>query len=138
MLTGGHVGHGEVHGGLPDGGDAHVDDGHVRLLCSQVRDHPRPPPVLEAAVAATLHQVELVLELDLLGELLQRKLSVTRCFPLVMNELLVSMRQTYLRCSVLCVLGKLFKYYNILSRTSIVTAVTIHILHNSRKEKESF
>ena len=47
-----HVGHGEVHGSLPDGGDGHVYDGHVRLLRPQVGDHPRPPPVLETAVAA--------------------------------------------------------------------------------------
>ena len=40
--------------------------------------------------------------------------------------------------AVLCGLGKLFKYYNILSSRTIVTTVTvtIHILHNSRKEKE--
>ena len=80
-----HVGHGEVHGSLPDGGDGHVYDGHVRLLRPQVGDHPRPPPVLETAVAAPaiycqvrdsrecdcaavspLHQVELILELDFL------------------------------------------------------------------------
>ena len=47
-----HVGHGEVHGSLPDGGDGHVYDGHVRLLGPQVGDHPSPPPVLETAVAA--------------------------------------------------------------------------------------
>ena len=72
-LTCGHVRHGEVHCRLPDGGNGHVDDGHVGLLGPQVCNHPSPPTILEAAVATSLHHVELVLELDLLGQLLKIK-----------------------------------------------------------------
>lgn len=82
-LTSGHVGHGKVHGRLPDGGDGHVDDGHVGLLGPQVRNHPGPPAVLEATVAASLNQVELVLELDLFGQLLKIKFFLrVKMFPL--------------------------------------------------------
>ena len=72
-LTCGHVRHGEVHCRLPDGGDGHVDDGHVGLLGPQVCNHPSPPTILEAAVATSLYQIELVLELDFLGQLLKIK-----------------------------------------------------------------
>ena len=81
-LTGGHVGHGKVHGRLPDGGDGHVDDGHVSLLGPQVSNHTGPPTVLEATVAASLYQVELVLELDLFGQLLKIKFFLrVKMFP---------------------------------------------------------
>lgn len=81
-LTGGHVGHGKVHGRLPDGGDGHVNDGHVGLLGPQVSNHTGPPTVLEATVAASLYQVELVLELDLFGQLLKIKFFLrVKMFP---------------------------------------------------------
>ena len=63
-----HVGHGEVHGGLPDGGDAHVDDGHVRLLGPQLADHPGPLAVLQAPVRSVRLHVKLKLKLEILGQ----------------------------------------------------------------------
>ena len=65
LLTCVHVGHGEVHRGLPNGGDAHVDDGQVRLLRPQLPDHPGPLTILQAAVSSVRLHVKLKLELKI-------------------------------------------------------------------------
>ena len=65
LLTRVHVGHGEVHCGLPDGRDAHVDDGQVRHLRPQLPDHPGPLTILQAAVGSVRLHVKLKLELKI-------------------------------------------------------------------------
>ena len=79
--TGVHVGHGEVHGGLPDGGDGHVDDGHVRLLRAELPDHPRPLAVLQTAVRTIRLEVELKLEF----QIFRQGLSEVKIFILYLN-----------------------------------------------------
>ena len=68
-----HDPHVHSGGGLPDGGDGHVDDGHVRLLRAELPDHPRPLAVLQTAVRTIRLEVELKLEFQIfrqgLGEI---------------------------------------------------------------------
>ena len=45
-----HVRHCEVHCSLPDGGDGHINDRHVRLLRPQLLDHPCPLTIFKAAI----------------------------------------------------------------------------------------
>ena len=74
IFTGVHVWHGEVHRSLSDGGDGHVNNGHVSLLCSQFFDHSGPLAILETSIFTFRFQMKLKLELEIFGQSLKKEI----------------------------------------------------------------